>query len=147
MRGPLAAVVALLSATAASAAISSTSTAEVPRPSLAESAENYSTVEAVSGGPLHLNNHGSVTKECGPAPIPTIRVIDRPKHGTLTIRLGTIADGQIGNCKFVDLPIRGVFYVSKPGYVGADRVTYEVIAYDGQIEKFDIAITVTAAAK
>src|SRR6266436_522194 len=98
-----------------------------PRPSpqlAAESApsvENYSSVEAVSGKTLHLNNHASVNKDCSPAPLPTIRLIDRPKSGTFTVRRGTLRGAQVAHCQNLNIPVQGVFYTSRPGYMGEDH--------------------------
>jgi hypothetical protein len=108
------------------------------------SAENYSSIEVVSGRTLHLNNHASVSRDCSPAPLPTIRVIDRPKSGTFTVRRGTLSGAQVANCQNLNILAQGVFYTSRPGFVGEDHVTYEVTTFEGEVEKFDIAITVTA---
>jgi hypothetical protein len=120
-----------------------------PRPILqlaAEStpeAESYSSIEAVSGKTLHLNNHASVNKDCSPAPLPTIRLIERPKSGTFTVRRGTLSGVQVANCQNLNIPVQGVFYTSRPGYIGEDHVVYDVTNFEGEVEKVDIAITVT----
>jgi hypothetical protein len=111
------------------------------------SAENYSSIEAVSGKTLHLNNHASVSKDCSPAPLPTIRLIDRPKSGTFTVRRGTLSGAQVANCQNLNIPAQGVFYTSRPSFVGEDHVAYEVTTFEGEVEKFDIAITVTAGSE
>jgi hypothetical protein len=112
----------------------------------APSADNYSSMEAISGKTLQLTYHASVTKDCNPAPLPTIRLIDRPRSGTFTVRRATLTAAQIANCQNLNIPVQAVFYTSRAGYVGEDHVAYEVINFEGQIEKFDIAITVKAPA-
>jgi hypothetical protein len=113
-----------------------------PRPILqlaAEStpeAESYSSIEAVSGKTLHLNNHASVNKDCSPAPLPTIRLIERPKSGTFTVRRGTLSGVQVANCQNLNISVQ-------PGYIGEDHVVYDVTNFEGEVEKVDIAITVT----
>jgi hypothetical protein len=47
-------------------------------PALAQDA-NYMSVEATSGKPLQLSYHASAHKNCTPAPLPTIRVVEAPK--------------------------------------------------------------------
>jgi hypothetical protein len=148
MRFSLIPAVALLSATTSSAAILTSEPSGSIRPDQrlaaesAQSAENYTTVEAVSGKTLQLNYHASVTRECNPAPLPKIRLINRPKAGTFTVRLATLTAAQIAGCQNLKLPVHATFYTSRAGYVGEDQVVYEVTTFEGEIEKFDIAITV-----
>jgi hypothetical protein len=47
---------------------------------------NYMSVEATSDKPVQLSYHASAHQNCTPAPLPTIRVIEAPKSGTLTVR-------------------------------------------------------------
>ena len=148
MRFSLIPAVALLSVTTSSAAILTSEPTGSIRPGQhlaaepARSAENYSTVEAVSGKTLQLNSHASVTRECNPAPLPKVRLINRPKAGTFTVRLATLTSAQIAGCQNLTLPVHATFYTSRAGYVGEDQVIYEVTTFEGEIEKFDIAINV-----
>jgi hypothetical protein len=146
MRFSFALAVAVVAATTSSAATSAGNPAESQtQQSAGESAltaENYSSVEAVSGKTLQLNSHASVTKDCSSAPLPTIRLVERPRAGTFTVRRGTLTGAQVGNCRNLNIPAEGVFFTSRPGYVGDDHVVYELITFEGKAEKYDIVITV-----
>jgi hypothetical protein len=151
MRLSVALFLPLLAVTTSSAALLTSDPSESARlgrhlaVESAQSAENYSSAEAVSGKTLQLNYHASVTKDCNPTPLPTIRLIDRPRGGTFTVRRATLTAAQIANCKNLKIMAQAIFYTSRADYVGGDHIAYEVITFDGQIEKFDIAITVKAA--
>jgi len=137
MRLSMALATVLLAITATEAAISTE-----PPAADALAADNYSSVEAVSGKPVQLNVHASATKDCSPVPMPTIKLLDRPKNGTFTIRRGTLNAGHVANCDISNMPGLAVFYTSQMGYVGQDHAAYEVIDFRGQIERFDFEISV-----
>jgi hypothetical protein len=51
---------------------------------------NYTSVEATSDKPVQLSYHASAHKNCTPAAQPTIRVLEPPRSGTLTVRGGVL---------------------------------------------------------
>ena len=51
---------------------------------------NYTSFEATSAKPVQLGYYASANKDCTPAPIPTIRVIEAPKSGTFTVGRGEL---------------------------------------------------------
>jgi hypothetical protein len=66
-------------------------------PSLAQST-NYTSVEATSDNPVQLSYHASAHKNCTPAPLPTVRVIEAPKSGTLTVRGAVLKTDKVAGC-------------------------------------------------
>ena len=108
----------------------------------APSAETYSSAEAISGQIVELIRHASATKECAPAPMPTIRLIDRPRNGSMTIRRVQLTGATVRNCPNLDVMAAIILYVSRPGYTGEDHVRYDAITFDGEIDRYDIAISV-----
>jgi hypothetical protein len=116
-------------------------------PSLAQSANyaNYTSVEAKSDKPVQLSYHASAHKNCAPAPLPTIRVIEAPKSGTLTVRVAVLKTDKIAGCPGLKTPAEVVFYMAHPGYSGPDHVKYEVTSENGEVATNDVTITVKAA--
>jgi hypothetical protein len=51
---------------------------------------NYMSVEATSDKPVQLSYHASAHRNSTPAAQPTIRVLEAPKSGTLTVRGGVL---------------------------------------------------------
>ena len=113
-------------------------------PSLAQST-NYTSVEATSEKPVQLSYHASAHKNCTPAALPTIRVIEAPKSGTLTVRGAVLKTDKISGCPGLKTPAQVVFYLARQGYAGPDHVKYEVTSENGEVATNDVTITVKAA--
>jgi hypothetical protein len=60
-------------------------------------------------------------KDCTPAPLPTIRVIEAPKSGTLTVRRGELKTDQVAGCPGLKTPAQVVFYQARAGTLGTDH--------------------------
>ena len=56
---------------------------------------NYTSVDATSDKPVQLGYHASAHKNCTPAPLPTIRVIEAPKSGMLTVRRAVLTTERL----------------------------------------------------
>ena len=103
---------------------------------------NYTSVEATSGKPLQLSYHASAHKNCTAAPLPTIRVIEAPKSGTLTVRGAVLKTDKLAGCPGLKTPAQVVFYLAHAGYVGPDHVKYEVTSANGEVATNDVTIVV-----
>jgi hypothetical protein len=106
--------------------------------------DTYSMASAVAGKPAQLNVHAAA-RNCQPAPLPTIKLIERPSNGTLVVRRATLTTNRIQTCPNLKVPAQVVIYTAQPGFTGKDRVVYEVESASGSKQKFDIEVTVTAA--
>jgi hypothetical protein len=112
---------------------------------MAQTATNYTSIEAPAGKPVQLTYHASANKNCAPAPPPTIRVTQPPKDGVLTVRKAVLTTDKIAGCPRLKTPVQVVFYQAREGYAGPDHVSYEVTASNGEVGDFDVTITVKAA--
>lgn len=110
-------------------------------------AANYTSVEATAGKPAQLGYYASANKNCTPAPSPTIRVIEAPKSGTLTVRRAILTTNKIAGCPGLKTPVQVVFYQARVGYAGPDHVSYEVTSANGEVGAYDVTIDVRAAPK
>jgi hypothetical protein len=107
---------------------------------------NYSSVEATSEKPVQLGYHASANKKnCTPAPLPNIRVIEAPTSGTLTVRKAVLTTDRVAGCPILKTPAQVVLYLARAGYAGPDRVKYEVTSESGAVATYDITIIVKAA--
>jgi len=111
---------------------------------LAQTSANYTSVEAISGKPVQLTYHASAHKNCTPAPPPTVRVIEPPKSGTLTVRRAELTTDRVAGCPAVKTPVQVVFYQARAGYEGPDHVNYGVTSENGEVATYDVTITVKA---
>lgn len=103
---------------------------------------NYTSVEATSDKPVQLNLHASARKDCTAGRLPTIRVIEPPKSGTMTVRGAVVTTNRVPGCPGLKTPARVVFYTARSDYVGPDHLLYEVTSENGEVATFDITITV-----
>jgi hypothetical protein len=110
-----------------------------------QATSNYTSVETTSDKPVQLSYHATARKNCTPAPLPTVRVIEPPKSGMLTVRRAVLTTDKVAGCPQVKVPAQVVFYRSRPGYAGLDHVSYEVTSENGEDAIYDVAITVKAA--
>jgi hypothetical protein len=107
---------------------------------------NYSSAQAVAGKPVQLTYHADAHKStCSPAPVPTLRVIEPPKQGVLTVRQAVQTTNKVGGCLGLKTPALVVFYQAKGNYTGSDHVRYAVTNAQGQTEGYDVTITVRPA--
>ncbi len=75
-------------------------------------------VEGSIGLRLTKPDYAEAHKDCTPALLPTIRVIEAPKSGTLTVRVGELKTNQVASCPGLKTPACVVFY---PGSCWHDR--------------------------
>jgi hypothetical protein len=103
---------------------------------------SYSRAETTSGAQVQLNFHATAKKNCTAMPLPTIRVLEVPRFGTLTVRRGEATIASIANCQPFKTPAEVVIYQSRPAYIGQDHLIYEVTSANGEVANFDISIEV-----
>ena len=108
---------------------------------------SYSSVEAIGDTPLQLGYYASANKNCTPAALPTLRVTQAPKHGTLTAKRGVLATSKIAGCPDLKIPAQAIFYQSRREYVGPDHLGYEITSANGEVKSFDISIEVKPGRK
>ena len=106
---------------------------------------NYTSVDATSGKPVQLGYHASAHKNCTPGALPTIRVIEAPKSGMLTVRRAVLTTERVAGCPGLKTPAQVVLYLARPDYAGPDHVKYEVTSENGEVATNDVTITVKAA--
>ena len=105
---------------------------------------NYTSAEITTDKPVQLSYHASAHKNCTPAPLPTVRVIEAPKSGMLTVRRAVLTTDKVAGCPAVKVPAQVAFYRAHAGYVGPDHVKYEVTSENGEVATYDVTITIKA---
>jgi hypothetical protein len=108
---------------------------------------NYTSFEATSAKPVQLGYYASAHKNCTPALVPVVRVIEAPKSGTLTVRRGELKTDHVAGCPGLKIPAQVVFYQARAGATGNDHVVYEVTTSTGEMATYDVTITIKDAPK
>jgi hypothetical protein len=103
---------------------------------------NYTSIETTTDKPVQLSYHASAHNNCTPGPLPTIRVIEAPKSGTLTARKAVLSADKVAGCPTVRTPAQVIFYRAHAGYAGPDHVRYEVTSENNETATYDVTITV-----
>jgi hypothetical protein len=107
--------------------------------------QNFARIEAVAGVPLRVNAHGSAKKsDCSSEALHTIKVIEAPKSGTLTVRKASVKTDKVAGCPYLRIQAQVVFYRARPDLVGSDRFVYEVTRPSGQVQVYDYSVDVKA---
>ena len=132
----LATIAPIMSALAGIALSSGTATAQYAPSS------SYTSFGVTPGTAVQLGYYATVNSNCTPAHAPTIRVIEAPKFGTLTIRPGELTTDKIAGCPSLRAPARIVFYEARSGDADTDLLIYEVTSANGQVETFQITIPI-----
>lgn len=107
----------------------------------------YRSADAVSGKTMRLGLYEDVPKECTAGPLPEIKVVTPPKHGSLTVRSGKTKAGELKRCPKLEVPAQGVYYQANANYTGADEVAYEVKRVARETQSITVKIMVGAQAK
>ncbi len=109
-------------------------------------AANYMSVDAIAGKPLQLSYHASAHKsDCTPAPLATFDVLQPPKLGVLVVRKAMLTTNKVAGCPGLKIPAEVAFYRGREGSAGPDKVIYKVTSSNGEIEVYDITITLKPA--
>ena len=139
MRTPVLTLAVLIPLVAAAISISTVALAQ-PAPT-----SNYTSIEATPDKPVQLGYHASAHKNCTPAPLPTVRIIEAPKSGILTVRKAVLTTDKIAGCPGLKIPAQVVSYQARAGAAGNDHIVYEVTDFNGEVGTYDVTIKIKEA--
>ena len=126
----------MLMAVGAAAVLTATATMAQP------SSRSYTTVEAVPGKSLRIGTYGTANrKDCSPARVPTIRVIEPPSSGSLTVRLSEAKTDKVAGCSTIVIPMQFLMYVARAD-AEKDRIVYEVTSANGEVATYEVTINI-----
>jgi len=74
-----------------------------------------------------------------------IRLLQGPQLGVLKVRRAMLTTDRFTGCPHLKVPAQVVFYRARAGYSGPDHLRYEVTDAKGEVDVFDITITVKLA--
>ncbi len=89
----------------------------------------------------------NVKQDCSSGPLPTIRLVDRPANGTVTVKSAKINAKNYKQCLAVEVPGYVAFYKSEPTFNGIDTFLIEVKYPEGRTEMQKLNVTVGTGAK
>lgn len=115
-------------------------------PAAAQTQPAPTTVERSAKGPtaknIQVGLYINVRPDCTSGPLPTIRLVNPPANGTLTIRRGKVNATNYKQCLALEVPGFVALYKSKADFTGTDVATVEVKYPQGRTEIQRITIAV-----
>jgi hypothetical protein len=117
-------------------------------PAVAFAQQQPTTVERSAKGPtaknIRVGLYVNVRPDCTSGPLPTIRLVNPPANGTLTIKRGKVNATNYKQCLALEVPGFVAFYKSKADFTGTDVTTIEVKYPQGRTEIQRITVSVGA---
>ena len=84
----------------------------------------------------------NVKQDCTSGPLPTIRLVDKPANGTVTVKSAKINAKNYRQCLAMEVPGYVAFYKSEPTFNGVDTFTIEIKYPEGRTETQKLNVTV-----
>lgn len=89
----------------------------------------------------------NVKQDCSSGPLPTIRLVDKPANGIVTVKSAKINAKNYKQCLALEVPGYVAFYKSEPTFNGVDTFSLEVRYPEGRTEMQKLNVTVGRGAK
>lgn len=100
-----------------------------------------------AGKNIRVGVYINVKQDCSSGPLPTIRLVDKPANGTVTVTSAKINAKNYKQCLALEVPGYVAFYKSEPTFSGIDSFTIEVRYPEGRTEMQKLNVTVGAGVK
>ncbi len=112
---------------------------------LSSAAFGQSVTRAARGEPgkdIRVGVFVNVKQDCSSGPLPTIRLVDKPTNGTVTVKSAKINAKNYKQCLALEVPGYVAFYKSAPTFNGIDTFSIEIKYPEGRIETQKLSVTV-----
>jgi hypothetical protein len=94
---------------------------------------------------IRIGVYVNIQPDCTSGPLPTIRLVEPPAHGKVTVKKGNVNATNYKQCLALSVPAYVAFYRSEKDFLGSDSVLLEVRYPSGKQELQHIVITVQGA--
>ena len=101
-------------------------------------------VTTLAGKEVRLGAYAVFKRDCSGGAAADLRPAGNQHGGVIAITSGTLSTSHVPGCSTVTSPAHVLTYRPNPGFIGADRVTFDVIdAATGQVQGHSVVVTVT----
>jgi hypothetical protein len=100
---------------------------------------DYTSFDALPGTPVEIGNYAAIGASCSAGTPPTIKVMEPPKAGTLSVKSGERVY-TVANCPPIKIPAEVLTYQARDGATGTDRLVYDIVSATGQVSTKDVTI-------
>jgi hypothetical protein len=94
------------------------------------------------GKDIRIGVFVNVKQDCSSGPLPTIRLVDKPANGTVTVKSAKINAKNYKQCLALEVPGYVAFYKSEPTFNGVDTFSIEIRYPEGRTETQKLSVTV-----
>jgi hypothetical protein len=99
-------------------------------------------VKAQSGRDVRVGVFASMKADCTPGRLPTVRLKETPKNGTVTVKQGRLRATNFKQCLAAEVPAFVAIYRSKADFAGDDELTLEIVNANGKVQLQRVRVTV-----
>jgi hypothetical protein len=100
------------------------------------------TAQGETAKDIQIGVYVNIQPDCTSGPLPTIRLVEPPAHGKVTVKKGNVNATNYKQCLALSVPAYVAFYRSNKDFLGNDSVILEVRYLGGKQELQHIVITV-----
>ena len=100
------------------------------------------TARGEAGKDIRVGVFVNVKQDCSSGPLPTIRLVDKPANGTVTVKSAKINAKNYKQCLALEVPGYVAFYKSEPTFNGTDTFSIEIRYPEGRVETQKLSVTV-----
>ena len=95
------------------------------------------------GSEVRVGIYTSIKSDCTSGPLPAIRLVTPPAHGTITVKRGTLKATNFKQCLATDVPAFVAFYRAAQNFNGVDEFELEVSFSGGrkQTQHFRVSVS------
>ena len=110
---------------------------------LAQDAIVQKEIKGKSGQVMRIAVFTSILPDCTGGPLPTVRLVTPPSHGTVIVKKGKLNATNVKQCLALEVPALVAFYKSASDYAGTDMAILEVKSAQGatQLQRFSITVS------
>lgn len=91
-------------------------------------------ITAAPGQVKRFGAYINTRPDCTPGPLPAIRLVTPPAHGTVTIKRATFKATNFKQCLAIEVPALVAFYRAGVDFSGTDEFSLEVTSAGGRKE-------------
>jgi uncharacterized membrane protein len=112
-------------------------------PAAAQSTTIERQVKAAPGKDVRVGVYTDIRPDCTAGPLPAIRLVTPPAHGTVNVKRGTLKATNLKQCLATEVPAFVVLYRAAENYDGADGFLLEIGIPGGrkQLQQFRVTVS------
>ena len=104
---------------------------------------NERDLKAAPGHDVQAGVYTAIKPDCTSGPLPAIRLVVPPGHGTVTVKRGLLKATNVKQCLGLEVPAFVALYRAADGFAGADTFDLEISYASGrkQLQHFSVTVS------